>query len=70
MAQAYNQTVGSVEGRVLVRARRLRDLSVTTKDEIPSTETIDTVPRTLQPANFMGLPSEATATPRAAVDGA
>jgi hypothetical protein len=55
---------------VLVRARRLRDLSVTTKDEIPSTETIDTVPRTLQPANFMGLPSEATATPRAAVDGA
>jgi len=70
VAQAYNQTVGSVEGRVLVSARRLRDLSVTTKDEIPPTETIDTVPRVLQQANLMGLPAEATAPPRDPEEGA
>jgi DNA recombination protein RmuC len=68
--QAYNKAVGSLEGRVLVSARRLRDLSVTTKDEIPPTETIDTVPRVLQQANLMGLPGEATATPRDPEDGA
>jgi hypothetical protein len=55
---------------VLVSARRLRDLSVTTKDEIPPTETIDTVPRVLRKANLMGFPSEATATPRDPEDGA
>jgi len=68
--QAYNKAVGSLEGRVLVSARRLRDLSVTTKDEIPPTETIDTVPRVLQQANLMGLPAEATAPPRDPEEGA
>jgi DNA recombination protein RmuC len=59
--QAYNKAVGSFEGRVLVSARRLRDLSVTTQDEIPPAETVDTVPRVLEQANLMGLPAEATA---------
>jgi DNA recombination protein RmuC len=57
--QAYNKAVGSFEGRVLVSARRLRDLNVTTKEEIPQAETVDTVPRVLEQANMMGLPPDA-----------
>ena len=59
--QAYNQAVGSLESRVLVSARRLRELDVTTKAEIAPAETIDTVPRVLKQANLIGLPEEATA---------
>ena len=60
--QTYNRAVGSFEGRVLVSARRLRDLNVTTKEEIPQAETVDTVPRVLEQANLMGLPPEAAVT--------
>ena len=48
--QAYNQAAGSFESRVLVSARRLRDLDVTTAAELPSAEPIDTVPRVLKQA--------------------
>jgi DNA recombination protein RmuC len=58
--QAYNTAVGSFEGRVLVSARRLRDLNVTTKEEIPTAQTVDTVPRVLKQANLLGLPEGAT----------
>jgi DNA recombination protein RmuC len=63
--QAYNRAAGSFESRVLVSARRLRDLSVTTAPELPVTEPIDTVPRVLKQANLMGLPEEATTGPEA-----
>ncbi len=66
--QAYNAAVGSFEARVLVSARRLRDLSVTTRDEIPPATTIDTVPRVLRQAGLMGLPEEATASPESVPD--
>src|SRR4051812_40688568 len=33
--QAYNQAAGSLESRVLVSARRLRDMDVTTAAELP-----------------------------------
>ena len=46
--QAYNQAAGSFESRVLVTARRLRDLNVTTAEELPPAEPIDTVPRVLK----------------------
>jgi DNA recombination protein RmuC len=59
--QAYNQAAGSFESRVLVSARRLRDLEVTTAPELPAAEPIDTVPRVLKQAGLMGLPDEATA---------
>jgi DNA recombination protein RmuC len=59
--QAYNTAVGSFEGRVLVSARRLKELNVTTKDEIPTAQTVDTVPRVLKQANLLGLPDGATA---------
>ncbi|HEX5110525.1 MAG TPA: DNA recombination protein RmuC [Vicinamibacterales bacterium] len=58
--QAYNQAAGSFETRVLVSARRLRDLKVTTAPELPAAEPIDTVPRVLKQAGLMGLPDEAT----------
>jgi DNA recombination protein RmuC len=61
--QAYNSAAGSFENRVLVSARRLKELDVTTADEIPGAEPIDTVPRVLKQMNLMGLPEEATTAP-------
>jgi DNA recombination protein RmuC len=58
--QAYNSAAGSFENRVLVSARRLKELDVTTAQEIPEAEPIDTVPRVLKQAGLMGLPDEAT----------
>ena len=58
--QSYNQAAGSLESRVLVTARRLKDLNVTTADELPPAESIDTVPRVLKQIGLMGLPDGAT----------
>jgi DNA recombination protein RmuC len=58
--QSYNQAAGSFEGRVLVTARRLKDLNVTTAEELPPAESIDTVPRVLKQMGLMGLPDGAT----------
>ncbi len=58
--QAYNSAAGSFESRVLVSARRLRDLKVTTAEELPPAESIDTVPRVLKQIGLMGLPEGAT----------
>jgi DNA recombination protein RmuC len=57
--QAYNSAAGSFENRVLVSARRLKELDVTTAAEIPEAEPIDTVPRVLKQAGLMGLPDDA-----------
>ena len=58
--QSYNQAAGSLEARVLVTARRLKDLKVTTADDLPTAESIDTVPRVLKQMGLMGLPEDAT----------
>jgi DNA recombination protein RmuC len=58
--QAYNQAAGSFESRVLVSARRLKELNVTTSDELAPAEPIDTVPRVLKQAGLMGLPEGVT----------
>ena len=50
---SYNQTVRSVETRVLVTARRFADLGVTT-DELPAPEPVDVMPRRPQSADFAG----------------
>ena len=58
--QAYNSAAGSFESRVLVSARKLKELNVTTAPDLPELEPIDTVPRVLKQANLLGLPDEAT----------
>ena len=58
--QSYNAAAGSFESRVLVSARRLRELNVTTAEELPAAESIDTVPRVLKHLGLMGLPEGAT----------
>jgi len=58
--QAYNDAAGSLESRVLVSARRLRDLEVTTAAELPPAEPIERVPRVLKQIGLMGLPDDAT----------
>jgi DNA recombination protein RmuC len=58
--QSYNQAAGSFESRVLVTARRMKDLKVTTAGELPPAESIDTVPRVLKQIGLMGLPDDAT----------
>jgi DNA recombination protein RmuC len=52
--QAYNEAAGSLESRVLVSARRLRELQVTTADEIPPAEPIERVPRLLKQMDLIG----------------
>jgi DNA recombination protein RmuC len=58
--QAYNEAAGSLESRVLVSARRLRDLDVTTAAELPLADPIERVPRVLKQVGLMGLPDGAT----------
>ena len=58
--QAYNEAAGSLESRVLVSARRLRELDVTTAAELPFADPIERVPRVLKQVGLMGLPEGAT----------
>jgi DNA recombination protein RmuC len=45
--QAYNSAVGTLESRVLVTARRLKDAGVSAAADFPDLETIDHTPRPL-----------------------
>jgi DNA recombination protein RmuC len=47
--KAFNQTAASLETRVLVSARRFKDLGVTASDPIDTLEGIDLTPRLLDP---------------------
>jgi DNA recombination protein RmuC len=53
--EAYNKAVGSLESRVLVTARRLKDKGVTAPDELPELETIDHTARPLGAPELVGL---------------
>ncbi len=56
---AYNQAVGSLETRVLVSARKFRDLKVAPESkEIAASAPIDTAPRALQAEEMQALPPE------------
>jgi DNA recombination protein RmuC len=56
--RAFNDTVGSYETRVLVTARKFKQLGATSEAEIDPLQAIDTVPRILQSANLLALPDE------------
>jgi DNA recombination protein RmuC len=58
--QAYNKAAGTFESRVLVSARRMKELKVSTSGDLPEAEPIDTVPRVLKEVGLMGLPEDAT----------
>ena len=53
--ESYNKAVGSLESRVLVTARRLKDKGVTAPDDLPDLETIDHTPRPLGAPELIGL---------------
>jgi DNA recombination protein RmuC len=61
--QAYNKAAGSFETRVLPGARKFRELDVTTAQELPFLEPIETAPRVLKQAGLMGVPDDATIDP-------
>ena len=61
--QSYNKAVGSLESRVLVSARRLRELDVTSSPELPFAEPVATVGRALTPVGRAGLAEDAVPQP-------
>jgi DNA recombination protein RmuC len=55
---AYNKTVGSMESRVLVTARKFRELGAAPKEEIPDLEVVERAARELQVDQLELLPDE------------
>ena len=52
---AYNRAVGSLESRVLVTARRLKDKGITAPEELPELDTIDHTARSIGSPEIIGL---------------
>ena len=58
--RAYNEAIGSLEGRVLPSARHFKKLGVTVAEEMPEIDEVDRVPRELHAPEFLNgeTPSE------------
>jgi DNA recombination protein RmuC len=54
---SYNRAAGSFESRVLVSARRFKDLSAATGEDLPQAEPVDKQPRPLQAQDLALLAS-------------
>jgi DNA recombination protein RmuC len=55
--ESYNKAVGSLEGNVLVKARKFKELQAANVEDIPALEPVDRVPRMLQARELTdGLP--------------
>jgi DNA recombination protein RmuC len=59
--KAFNEVVGSYENRVLVTARKFKELGAASGTDIEPPQSIDTAPRILHSANLLGLPDEVVA---------
>jgi DNA recombination protein RmuC len=55
--EAYNGAVGSLESRVLVAARKFKELGVATQKDIKELSPIDLAPRELQSPELIGMPT-------------
>lgn len=64
--ESYNKAVGSIENRVLVSARRFKELGTSKGDDIPLLETIDHTPRALQSDEFVVESAEPVPAPEVA----
>ena len=53
--EAYNRTVGTIESRVLVTARRFKELGVSAAEPIPEITTVERTPRPLQAPEMADL---------------
>jgi DNA recombination protein RmuC len=49
--RAYNEAIGSLETRVLPAARKFKDLSAATGDDLPTALPVETALRELRPPN-------------------
>ena len=53
--EAYNRSVGTLEGRVIVTAKRLKDLGVRGVEPLPEVQSVDLTPRAPRAAELTGL---------------
>lgn len=53
--ESYNRTIGTIEGRVLVTARRFRDMGVSTPAELEEVRTVQVAVRDIRAPELTGL---------------
>ena len=53
--ESYNRTIGTIESRVLVTARRFRDMGVSTPDELEEVKTVQVAVRDARAPELTGL---------------